>query len=451
MRGTIGGLPGESLSPVDIVQLCSAFGTWVLDQGKGKTLVIGRDARKSGDMVSSIAVSTFVGLGIDVIDLGLSTTPTVEMAVIHKKAAGGVIITASHNPGNWNALKFLNHHGEFISPEAGKEVLGLAEKNRFKYAEVDQLGSFSFEAQHLDKHIESIKGLDLVDADKIKDHGFRVAVDGVNSSGGLAIPKLLLALGVTEIVQVNCEPSGEFAHNPEPLPENLQELSALVKESKCHLGISVDPDVDRLALIDENGNPFGEEYTLVAVADYVTSKTPGSVVSNMSSSRALKDLAESKGLAYSSSPVGEVHVVREMKSVNAVIGGEGNGGIIYPELHYGRDALVGVALLLSFLAEKGVSMSKLKEGYAPYVIVKEKLELEPEKDLNEMFEKIRNTYPDAKIDDRDGLKFDFNDSWAHLRRSNTEPIIRIYTEAENDDRALELAEMVKRDLLKLIN
>ena len=450
MRGTIGGEPGSALTPIDIVKLCSAYGSLVLEQGKGDTIIMGRDARLSGDMVSSLAASTFVSMGLNVTDLGLSTTPTVEMAVKERDAAAGVIITASHNPGNWNALKFLDENGEFISQELGKRLLELAENDNYSYAEVGQLGEFNFDQSGLEAHIDSIKNLGLVSVDSIKEKGFRIAVDGVNSSGGIAIPKLLLDLGIEQIIQVNCDPTGHFAHNPEPLPENLNELSAAVIDHKCDLGIAVDPDVDRLALIDEKGNPFGEEYTLVAVSDYVLKNQPGAVVSNMSSSRALRDLAIKYGMEYHSSPVGEVHVVQKMKEVNAVIGGEGNGGVIYPELHYGRDALVGVALLLSHLALEKKSLSQLKNEFEDYFIFKDKIQLQEGLDIDKLMESLKSNFKDADIDERDGVKFDFQDSWAHLRRSNTEPIIRIYAEGRTETEARNLAERVKRDVQNLI-
>ncbi len=443
MRGTIGGKPGSSLSPLDIVKLGTAYGTFIKSKGDKRTILIGRDARLSGDMVSSLIGSTLISLGLDVVDLGLTTTPTVEMAVPKENAAGGIIITASHNPGNWNALKFLNEKGEFISKEDGQGILEMAEKEDFTYEEVQNLGSFEFKDGFLDYHIEAIKALPMVDPEAIKTREFKVAVDGINSSGGIAIPKLLMELGVTVIHQVHCDPTGHFAHNPEPLTQNLKDLSNAVTENSCDLGISVDPDVDRLALMDEKGEAFGEEYTLVLAADHMLQNKKGAVVSNLSSSRALRDLAEKHGVDYGASAVGEVHVVKKMKDMGAVIGGEGNGGVILPELHYGRDALVGVALILSYLANTGKTLSEAKLEYSAYEMVKDRVELGENTDVESLLDKVKVAFPSAQIDETDGIKFDFEDSWVHLRRSNTEPIVRIYAEAGDENKAKELASKFK--------
>jgi phosphomannomutase len=442
IRGTIGGNPGEGLTPVDAVKFASAYGSWLQStQGKGKLkVVIGRDARISGKMINDLVCSTLSGLGIDVVDLGLSTTPTVEVAVPLEKANGGIILTASHNPKQWNALKLLNEKGEFISGEDGQKLLDIAEKESFIFADVDDLGTITNDNTYLQKHIDLILNLPLVNKKAIEEANFTVVVDAVNSTGGIFVPALLQAIGVQTIVELYCDPTGHFPHNPEPLPEHLTELSATVKKSGAHLGISIDPDVDRLALVCEDGSMFGEEYTLVAVADYILSKTPGNTVSNMSSTRALRDVTEKYNQSYSASAVGEVNVVVKMKETNAVIGGEGNGGIIYPELHYGRDALVGIALFLSHLAEKKCSLSKLRDSYPKYTISKNKIELTPEIDVDRLLEKIISENKQNEIDTLDGVKIYFDKEWVHLRKSNTEPIIRIYSESESKEKADELAE-----------
>ncbi len=454
IRGTIGGKPGEGLTPLDVVKFGSAFATWVQQkfQGENLKIVVGRDARISGEMVNQLLNNTFVGMGIDVIDLGLSTTPTVEMAVPHFKCHAGVILTASHNPGMWNALKLLNHKGEFISGSDGEEVLNIAEKEEFSYAEVDQLGSIQkIENAFLDEHIESILQLPLVHKEDIERANLKVVVDGVCSSGGIAVPKLLKALGVKEVIELYCEPTGVFPHNPEPLEENLTTVCDRVKEEGADLGIVVDPDVDRLAFIDENGKMFGEEYTLVAVADYIIGHNKGGAVSNLSSTRALRDICEKHGVEYQASAVGEVNVVAKMKEIGAVIGGEGNGGIIYPELHYGRDALVGIALFLSHFTrlENKVTMSALKSSYPPYTIVKNKVTLHDGTDVDAILKFAAEKYSNEKCDFTDGVKIDFPNEWVHLRKSNTEPIIRIYAESADETSAQKLAEDVMDVITKI--
>lgn len=451
IRGTIGGIPGEGLTPLDIVKFGSSFGMWVKGRFPGEKIkiIIGRDARLSGEMVSSLLSNTFVGLGIDVIDLGLSTTPTVEMAVTHHKCHAGVILTASHNPGVWNALKLLNEKGEFISGEDGEQVLKLAENEQFEYAALDDLGKVTkIENAHLDEHIDEILKLELVKEDVIKNRHLKIVVDGVCSSGGIAVPKLLKALGVNDIVELYCEPTGIFPHNPEPLAENLTAICDKVKEVGADLGIVVDPDVDRLAFIDENGQMFGEEYTLVAVADYVICHNKGGAVSNLSSTRALKDICDGYNVEYKASAVGEVNVVAKMKEFGAVIGGEGNGGVIYPELHYGRDALVGIALFLTHLCSiEGSTLSSLKKRYPSYSIAKNKIKLENGTNVDAILEQVAEQYKDEKCDFTDGVKIDFPDEWVHLRKSNTEPIIRIYAEATDQPGAEQLAQ----DILDVIN
>ncbi|MFM7661853.1 MAG: phosphoglucosamine mutase [Bacteroidota bacterium] len=444
IRGTIGGSPGDGLTPVDAVKFASAYGTWLkLKSTSGKLkVVIGRDARISGKMISDLVCSTLCGLGIDVIDLGLSTTPTVEIAVPLEKANGGIILTASHNPKQWNALKLLNDKGEFISGTDGEKLLEIAEKEDFSFAEVDDLGSYSLDNSYLQKHIDSILALSLVNKSAIENANFKVVVDAVNSTGGIFIPALLKALGVKDIVELYCDPTGHFPHNPEPLPEHLVELSDVVVSNKADLGISIDPDVDRLALVCEDGSMFGEEYTLVAVGDYVLYKTPGNTVSNMSSTRALRDVTEKHGQNYSASAVGEVNVVVKMKETNAVIGGEGNGGIIYPESHYGRDALVGIALFLSHLAEKKGTVSEMRDSYPKYIISKNKIELTPSIDVDGILGKMILEYQNQEIDTTDGVKIYFDKEWVHLRKSNTEPIIRIYSESQNKEKAEELAQSI---------
>lgn len=448
IRGTIGGMQGEGLSPIDVVKFTSAFATFLKKNSKKDKLqlVVGRDARISGQMVDSLVVGTLLGMGIDVIETGLSTTPTVEVTVVDKKADGGIIITASHNPKQWNALKLLNAKGEFINAEEGNEVLQLADTMNVNFAQVEELGKCMTDFNTIDSHIQKVIDLPLVDVEAIKKAGFKVAVDAVNSTGGIAIPRLLTALGVEKVVEINCDPTGDFAHNPEPLPEHLQEISSVVKDNGCHLGVVVDPDVDRLALVCENGEMFGEEYTLVAVADYVLSHTKGNTVSNMSSTRALRDITEAQGCSYTSAAVGEVNVVEKMKATNAIIGGEGNGGVIYPELHYGRDALVGVALFLTLLAKKGCSVSELRKTYPNYVISKNKISLTPEIDVDSVLNKVAEKYKNQPISTIDGVKIEFGNEWVHLRKSNTEPIIRIYSESKTAEKANELAQRIMDDI-----
>jgi phosphomannomutase len=447
IRGTIGGKAGDNLTPEDIVKFTAAYGTLVQGKSKSRTIVIGRDARPSGSMVTAIVSNTLNALGLNVVDLGLSTTPTVEMAVVIEKAAGGIIITASHNPVEWNALKLLNNKGEFISDVDGKEVLQLADASAYTFVKVEKLGSYQLKTEYLDRHIKAILALKLVNVKAIRAARFRIVVDAVNSSGGIAVPRLLAALGVKEIVPVNCEPNGKFAHNPEPLPENLKTLASKVKQHKAHLGIAVDPDVDRLALVCENGQMFGEEYTLVAVADYVLQSKKGNTVSNLSSTRALRDVTEQAGGSYSASAVGEVNVVEKMKEVKAVIGGEGNGGVIYPALHYGRDALAGIALFLSHLAVSGKKCSILRATYPDYTISKNKIQLTPAVDIDRLFDSMRKAYSGNPINTTDGLKIEFEDkSWVHLRRSNTEPIIRIYAEAKRKSIADALAKRMMKEI-----
>lgn len=448
IRGTIGGQPGDGLSPLDVVKFTTAFATFLQRQTPGKRLrlVVGRDARLSGAMVDHLVVGTLIGMGVDVLETGLSTTPTTEMAVIDNKADGGIIITASHNPRHWNALKLLNAKGEFIDAAEGNEVLRLADSDELVYAEVGELGKVTIDDTTIDQHIDRVLALKLVDVEAIRKANFRVAVDAVNSTGGIAIPRLLKKLGVEQVVEINCEPTGEFAHNPEPIPQNLTEIASVVPAQKCDLGIVVDPDVDRLALICETGEMFGEEYTLVSVADYVLDHTPGNTVSNMSSTRALRDITERRGLSYSASAVGEVNVTTLMKATHAVIGGEGNGGVIYPELHYGRDALVGVALFLTLLAKKGMKASELRKTYPEYVISKNRKDLVEGMDVDGILRKMQEKYKNERVSTIDGVKIDFADSWAHLRKSNTEPIVRIYCEAHTAEEADALAQKMIADL-----
>lgn len=430
IRGTIGGKVDDNLTPIDIVKFTSAFGYWLqkTENRKDLTLVIGRDARISGKMVNSLVTATLQGLGINVIDLGLSTTPTVEVMVPELNTDGGIILTASHNPKQWNALKLLNRKGEFISGEDGTEVLKIAETADFNFAEVDELGTYTTQEDGFDIHIQKILDLPMVDAEAIKQKKFKIVVDAVNSTGGIAVPMLLEKLGC-EVVELYCEPNGHFPHNPEPLKEHLGDICELVKSEKADMGIVVDPDVDRLALVDENGDLFGEEYTLVAVADYILKNKPGVAVSNLSSSRALRDVATRHESIYFASAVGEVNVVNVMKEKNAVIGGEGNGGIIYPELHYGRDSLVGIALFLSHLALENKTVSELRASYPDYFMGKKKIELTPDIDVDGILTKMKDLYPNDEVSTVDGVKIDFKENWVHLRKSNTEPIIRIYTEA----------------------
>lgn len=447
IRGTIGGKPDDNLTPLDAVKFAAAYGTWIQAQHNGKVKVaIGRDARPSGDMIQSLVQNTLVGLGIDIIDLGLSTTPTVEMAVVFEKAQGGIILTASHNPVQWNALKLLNEKGEFISGDDGAEILKMAEAEDFNFAEVEALGVVTQNEDAIEKHVDAILALPYVNVDAIKAANLSVAIDAVNSTGGIAIPYLLKRLGVSNTHELYCEPHGRFPHNPEPLEQHLGDIMNLVKEKGCDVGLVVDPDVDRLALISEDGKMFGEEYTLVLCADYLLPIKPGPVVSNLSSSRALADLAARHGSSYSASAVGEVNVVNKMKEVNAVLGGEGNGGVILPELHYGRDSLVGVALVLSHLATSGKTMSELRASYPEYYMAKNKITLEAGMDVDALLEVVRKKYAHEKVSTIDGVKIDFENEWVHLRKSNTEPIIRVYTEAKTADRAFELGEQFVQEL-----
>jgi phosphomannomutase len=450
IRGTIGGKTNDNLTPVDIVKFAAAYGSWVMQQGNNTKIVIGRDGRISGEMVSNLVVNTLIGLGLDVVDLGLSTTPTVEMAVTFEAAAGGIILTASHNPKEWNALKLLNNKGEFISGEEGKLILAAAEKENFNFAKVDKLGSYSKSEDLLQKHIEAIVAYELVDTAAIKKNNFKIVVDAVNSTGAIAVPALLKALGVKDIVVLNADVNGNFAHNPEPLPEHLTELSNAVVSQKAALGIAVDPDVDRLCFVCEDGSMFGEEYTLVAVADYVLSKRKGNTVSNMSSTKALKDVTVKHGGEYFPSMVGEVNVVNKMKAVNAVIGGEGNGGIIVPDLHYGRDALIGIALFLTHLAKSKKTIRQLRNTYPDYFISKNKIELTNGTDVKTIFKNIKGLYKNQPINDEDGLKIEFENDWVHLRTSNTEPIIRIYAESNFATTADNIAKRLMQDIGKMM-
>ena len=451
IRGTIGGSVGNSLTPIDVVKFTAAFGSWIKQKAQKENIkiVLGRDARISGDIVRQLAVATLQGLGIDVIDLGLSTTPTVELAVPLENADGGIILTASHNPKQWNALKLLNEKGEFINAQDGAEVLIIAEQDAYTFAEVDDLGSYTKDETYIQKHVQEILDLPLVDATLIRNASFKVVVDAVNSTGGIAIPELLEALGV-ECVKLYCEPTGHFPHNPEPLAEHLTEISSLVVAEKADLGIVVDPDVDRLALVNEDGSMFGEEYTLVAVADYVLSKQKGNTVSNLSSSRALRDVTEKHGGSYEPAAVGEVNVVTKMKDTEAVIGGEGNGGVIYPALHYGRDSLVGVALFLTHLAEQGMKCSELRATYPVYFMSKNKIQLTPAIDVDALLKQVEEKYAHEQVSTIDGVKIDFAEEWIHLRKSNTEPIIRIYTESTTADKANALAERFMAEIKSMI-
>jgi phosphomannomutase len=449
IRGTIGGKPGEGLSPVDVVRFTSAYGVWVKKQSKKDKyrVVLGRDARISGPMVKNLVAGTLQGMGIDVIHIGLATTPTTEIAVVKEEADGGIILTASHNPKQWNALKLLNHKGEFLTADDGAEVLTVAEAESFNYADVDELGTITEKDDYTSRHIDEVLALDLVDVEAIKKAGFKVAIDCVNSVGGVALPPLLKALGVKEVLELYCEPNGQFPHNPEPLPEHLTEISELIRKEGADVGFVVDPDVDRLAIINEDGSMFGEEYTLVAVSDYILSQTPGNTVSNLSSTRALSDVTKQHGGEYNASAVGEVNVVAKMKETGAVIGGEGNGGVIYPASHFGRDALVGIALFLTHLAKKGKKTSELRKEYPAYFMSKNKLELTPEVDVDALLLKVQEHYKDEQVSTVDGVKIDFADSWVHLRKSNTEPIVRIYSEAGSVEQARSLAESMM-DVMK---
>ena len=450
IRGTIGGIAGNGLTPIDIVKFTAAYGTWVILNTGIKKVVVGRDARISGDMVNNLVTGTLQGLGIEVIDLGLSTTPTAEIAVPMEQAGGGIILTASHNPKQWNALKLLNDLGEFISDENGKEILEMADKAEFAFAEVNDLGKVRHDDSYLQKHIDAVLALPLVDVELVRNANFKVVIDCVNSTGGIFVPALLKAMGVKNIVELYCEPNGDFPHNPEPLPENLTEIAKVVQSKQAHLGIVVDPDVDRLCFVCEDGSMFGEEYTLVAVADYVLKNTPGNTVSNLSSTRALRDVTLKAGGEYHAAAVGEVNVVNQMKATHAIIGGEGNGGVIYPELHYGRDALVGIALFLTHLAKFGKSVSLLKSSYPTYHISKNKITLTPEMDIDALLVKVQEKYKNQPNSTIDGLKIEFDNEWVHLRRSNTEPIIRIYSEAENETVAEGLANKIISDIKEIL-
>lgn len=450
IRGTIGGPAGDGLSPIDIVKFASAYAAFIASRTDNRTLVVGRDARISGPMVESLVCATLTGMGFDVVNIGLASTPTTEVAVVGENAAGGIIITASHNPRQWNALKLLNEHGEFLNAEEGAEVLRLAEEGNYHFAEVGDLGKVYTNDTWLRRHIDQVLALELVDVEAIRKAKFRVAVDAVNSVGGIAIPALLRALGVENVIELYCNPTGDFAHNPEPIPENLTAISALMAEGRADVAFVVDPDVDRLAIICEDGAMFGEEYTLVAVADYLLSKTPGNTVSNLSSSRALADVTRARGGEYTAAAVGEVNVTTAMKATGAVIGGEGNGGVIYPAAHYGRDALVGVALFLTLLAKSGKSVSALRATYPPYEIYKSKIQLTDGINVDAILEALKGEFAGERITDIDGVKIDFADSWVHLRKSNTEPIIRIYAEAQTADLARQKADQVRAVVDKIV-
>ncbi len=446
IRGTIGGKHGEGLSPIDVVSYASAYGQMILATSCNNKIVVGRDGRMSGTMVQNLVMSALQSIGADVVDLGLSTTPTVEMAVKYEKAGGGIIITASHNPKQWNALKLLNSDGEFISDAQGKQVIETADAHKVHYVEVEKLGTVNSNKNYMQEHIDAILAHPLVDVSAIKNKKFNVVVDAINSTGATFVPALLEALGITNYTVLNKDITGNFAHNPEPLPENIKELSKAVVDNKAQLGIAVDPDVDRLCFVNEDGEPFGEEYTLVAVADYVLQHTKGNTVSNLSSTRALRDITEKHGGTYTASAVGEVNVVAAMKATNAVIGGEGNGGIIVPELHYGRDALIGIALFLSHLAKSNLQMSQLKKTYPNYTISKNKIELTADIDLKKIFDALKIKYANQPINDVDGLKIEFGTDWVHLRPSNTEPIIRIYSESSNETTADNIAHKLMADI-----
>lgn len=451
IRGTIGGAAGNGLTPLDIVKFTSAYATFIRRTTKktSNVIVVGRDARLSGAMVNDVVVGTLTGMGFDVVNIGLATTPTTEIAVVAENACGGIIITASHNPKQWNALKLLNEDGEFLNDAQGKEVLAIAEREDFDYAEVDNLGKVYVNDTYMQRHIDSVLKLKLVDVEAIRNANFTVAVDAVNSIGGVVIPALLKKLGVKNVIELYCEPTGKFGHTPEPIPENLTDIASLMAQGKADVGFVVDPDVDRLAIIMENGEFFVEEYTLVSIADYVLSQTPGATVSNLSSSRALRDVTVAHGCQYTAAAVGEVNVVTEMKRTGAVIGGEGNGGVIYPESHYGRDALVGVALFLTLLAKSGKKVSELKKTYPQYSIAKNKIQLTPDIDVDAILKAVKEHYASEKITDIDGVKIDFADCWVHLRKSNTEPIIRIYSEASTMEKAESLAEDMKKVIASL--
>jgi len=450
IRGTIGGKTGDGLTPVDIVKFSSAYAAWLKTKSDNNKVVIGRDARPTGEMVSKLVTATLQGMGMNVVDLGLSTTPTVEIAVVLENAAGGIILTASHNPVQWNALKLLNHKGEFISGEDGQAILDLAESADYDFSEVKKIGKYTTQDHYIQKHIDMVIDLPLVDVAAIRERKFKVVVDAVNSTGGIVIPKLLKSLGVAEVRELYCYPDGNFPHNPEPLPENITHICNELANGQYDLGFVLDPDVDRLAIVSEDGTPFGEEYTLVAVADYVLSQQKGNTVSNLSSTRALRDVTEKRGGTYEASAVGEVNVVTKMKETKAVIGGEGNGGIIYPELHYGRDALVGIALFLTHLAKSGKSCSQLRATFPSYHISKNKIELTPEIDVDGILEAIQERYKKQPIDTVDGVKVEFDKEWVHLRKSNTEPIIRIYSESDSESKAEHLAQKMISDIKEII-
>ncbi|WP_079701598.1 phosphoglucosamine mutase [Daejeonella lutea] len=450
IRGTIGGIAGDGLTPPDIIKFTAAYGRWVVQKTGKNKIVIGRDARISGEMVRNLVVGTLQSIGIDVVDIGLSTTPTVEVAVPDENAGGGIILTASHNPKQWNALKLLNDKGEFITDADGQLVLTMAEEPGIEYAEVNALGKVTYDDGYLQRHIDKVLALPLVDAELIKKANFKIAIDCVNSSGGIFVPALLRALGVETIYELYCEPDGQFPHNPEPLPENLVALSKEVVAKNADLGIAVDPDVDRLCFVSEDGTMFGEEYTLVAVADYVLQNTPGNTVSNLSSTRALRDVTEHNKGVYHAAAVGEVNVVNKMKETNAIIGGEGNGGVIYPESHYGRDALVGIALFLTHLAKSGKTVSVLRSGYPAYFISKNKIALTPEMDIDALLKEVEKRYNNQPYSTIDGLKIEFDKQWVHLRRSNTEPIIRIYSEGDSETVANNLAQKIISDIQEIL-
>lgn len=451
IRGTIGGQPGENLTPLDALQFAAAYGSWIKELNKNQscTVVIGRDARPSGPMIANIVSATLQGMGIDIVDLGVTTTPTVEVAVPMEKAQGGIILTASHNPVEWNALKLLNSKGEFISKAEGELLLQKIEAGHYDFEQVQNLGQISTK-DYLDTHVQAVLDLPLVKQEVVAKSGLKVVVDGVNSSGGVYVPAMLKALGVSEVIELYCEPTGNFAHNPEPLKENLTAISDKVKSTGADLGIVVDPDVDRLAFICEDGTMFGEEYTIVAVADYVLQHTPGATVSNLSSSIALRDITEKHGCSYSASAVGEVNVVEQMKATSAIIGGEGNGGVIYPELHYGRDALVGIGLFLTYLAEKKMSMTALKATYPQYTIAKNKMQLTPDLDVDQLLQKFEEHHKENEVDTTDGVKVILDGEWVHLRKSNTEPIIRVYTESKDEASAKALGEKVIASIKEMI-
>ncbi|MCH5326865.1 MAG: phosphoglucosamine mutase [Duncaniella sp.] len=452
IRGTIGGKPGDGLSPLDIVKFTAAYATFIrrTSSNGSNVIVVGRDARLSGEMVDSLVSATLTAMGFDVVNIGLASTPTTEIAVTGEGACGGIILTASHNPLQWNALKLLNDRGEFLNDAQGREVLRIADENDFEFVEVTALGKVFRNETYTRRHIEQVLALELVDREAIANANFTVAVDAVNSVGGVIIPQLLRALGVKNVIELNCDPSGKFAHTPEPIPQNLSQISELMADGRADVGFVVDPDVDRLAIVMENGEMFVEEYTLISIADYVLSKTPGATVSNLSSSRGLRDVTERHGCTYSAAAVGEVNVTTKMKEIGAVIGGEGNGGVIYPAAHYGRDALVGVALFLTLLAKSGKKVSELRKTFPAYEIAKNKMELTPEIDVDAILEAVKQHFKGEKITDIDGVKIDFADSWVHLRKSNTEPIIRIYSEAHTMAEADRLADSIKKIINSII-